>query len=71
MYGITMCLVFQCSVFKLPLYTLPLSDLFACYLDLSLKIKFQAVANVRGVSVEDEAYRGRDEDLDLEQGSQV
>jgi hypothetical protein len=31
---------------------------------------FQAVENVRGVSIEDEAFRGRDEDLDLESGSQ-
>ena len=31
---------------------------------------FQALENVRGVSIEDEAYRGRDEDLDLEKGSQ-
>ena len=31
---------------------------------------FQAVENVRGVNIEDDAYRGRDEDLDLEPGSQ-
>ena len=48
---------------------------FICFLFRSFPFvkcdHFQAVANVRGVSVEDEAYRGRDEDLDLEKGSQV
>lgn len=38
--------------------------------NLNATVFVKALENVRGVSIEDEAYRGRDEDLDLEKGSQ-